>query len=273
MFLEAFTSIVLSSSLLGLLSPIVTSRRLLFLTLGLTHVVLLAVASSAFITTTFQLPSTYNTVLTFLVTWALAMAVWALIVSGVDEDVATGIVISTSASLSVIAIYAVLTTTRTPYSLWSYVLGDPLLATWDDVVFQLAVTIVISLVLANSYFKLIYVGLDREYAEALGLNTKALDALLLTLISLGTVAMLKTVGAVLLHVMYVLPGATAYRLVQKVGRAPQTSVGLALAGGILGYFVAMAFDVAPSGAIGAIMCLIYIATTFKKEKGLSKRGR
>lgn len=260
MLVEPLTSILISGVLLGLFSPIVASRRLIFLTLGLTHIVLLAVASSVIVTSTLRLSELWNVALTFLITWSLTMAVWILINLGVDEDVATGIVIGLSAAFSVLAMYAALTLARESYSLWSYILGDPLLTTWNDVFFQLIVATAILLILSRFYFKLIYVGLDREYANALGLNAKLLDALLLTLITLGTVAMLRTVGAILLHVMYVLPGATAFQLASKVKDTPLASLGIAVFGGLAGYFVAIATDLAPSGAIGVVMCFMYITS-------------
>lgn len=57
---------------------------------------------------------------------------------------------------------------------------------------------------------------DANHARSLGLNTKALHWIFLTLLSLTTVAALQAVGACLVVAMLITPGATAYLLTDRL---------------------------------------------------------
>ncbi|MCS7103809.1 MAG: metal ABC transporter permease, partial [Candidatus Korarchaeum sp.] len=125
-----FLVISLSSMVFGVVSPLVLSRRLLFLAGSLPHSALmsalLAIILNRVLSVPYQLMSLTLSVI-------LVLAVFYMISMGLRPDVATAIFLSLTVSLTALSLYYVMTSFPVRESIWSYLVGDPLLVTWEDV--------------------------------------------------------------------------------------------------------------------------------------------
>ena len=111
------------------------------------------------------------------------------------------------------------------------------------------------------------VGFDADGARALGLPTARADLLLLGLVAVAAVAAIPAVGALLVTAVYVLPAAAARLLTATVRGLVACALGLALAEGVIGLYLAYWLDVPPGppiAVLGAGVCLAAAALTARR---------
>ena len=108
------------------------------------------------------------------------------------------------------------------------------------------------------------VGFDPDGAHALGLSARRADGLLLVLVAVAAVAAIPAVGALLVTAIYVLPAAAARMLTASIRGLVACALGVALAEGVLGLYLAYWLDVPagpPVAVLGALVCLAVAAAT------------
>jgi manganese/iron transport system permease protein len=108
------------------------------------------------------------------------------------------------------------------------------------------------------------VGFDPDGAHALGLPAGRADLLLLVLVAVAAVAAIPAVGALLVTAIYVLPAAAARMLTASIRGLVACALGVALAEGIVGLYLAYWLDVPagpPVAVLGALVCLVLAALT------------
>jgi manganese/iron transport system permease protein len=108
------------------------------------------------------------------------------------------------------------------------------------------------------------VGFDPDGAHALGLPPGRADLLLLALVAVAAVAAIPAVGALLVTAIYVLPAAAARMLTVSTRGLVACALGLALAEGVVGLYLAYWLDVPPGppvAVLGALVCLMLAAVT------------
>jgi manganese/iron transport system permease protein len=108
------------------------------------------------------------------------------------------------------------------------------------------------------------VAFDPDAVTALRLPAARADLLLLLLVAVAAVAAIPAVGALLVTAVYVLPAAAARMVTGSVRGLVACALGLAVAEGILGLYLAYWLDVPPGppiAALGAVVCLALAAAT------------
>lgn len=238
-------TVTLTSVMYGSISPLVYARRLQFLSAGSSHMALLAVLIALFLPLPFYITST-------LIVLLLIYAVGYAISRGVDPDTATSIAISLTASLSVLTMYYILTIYEIKSDIWAFILGDPLLTTWSDILFLSLISLIVILTSYLTYREQFHIGFDRDCA-ALSINVRIYDILFYTILAVSTISMLKIVGFVLQHVLILLPCAIAMGFVRGARSLMIFSTSISIFSSILGLLISIAFDLSPSGMIGLVM--------------------
>lgn len=108
------------------------------------------------------------------------------------------------------------------------------------------------------------VGFDPDGAQALGLPAGRADLLLLGLVAVAAVSAIPAVGALLVTAIYVLPAAAARMLTGSIRGLVACALGIALAEGVTGLYLAYWLDVPagpPVAVLGALVCLVLAAVT------------
>ncbi len=255
--------VALASLVYGLLSPVVVARRLLFLAGTLPHSALLSALLAIITVNLLGCPFEICSVIFSL---ALVSMVSLLLSRGVKPDDATAIFVSVSVSLTTIALYYILTTFPMETSVWSYIIGDPLLVTWDDVMFTASVSVVVFLLIAPFLREHILIGVDRDFVRLSGIRASIYDAMVVASLAVATVGLLKAVGFVVEHVMVLLPGITASSLARSGRDAVLLGLLLSLAGGLSGLLLSVATGLAPSGVIGIVMLGFYLVSLLLRRR-------
>jgi len=245
----------------GLLSALIAARKLFFLAGASPHSALLAALLAMLMTGSM---STSAYILTIVVTVLLVYMAGYMIFSGVEPDIATSVLVSFSASTSVILAYYVKTTTSSA-DITSIVFGDPLLVSsweaWIAVVTALAVCTLVVL----SYREQIYLGVERDLAKITGMPVWLHDLIFFTMIGVVVSTMVQIVGFVLEHVLTLLPGAAASMYARSAREAILLSVSTALIAAGLGLILSLILGLSPAGVTGLVMLLIYVAFVAKSR--------
>lgn len=244
-----------TGTIYGSLSNVVALRKLYFLAGASPHIALLAV--------TLSIPTTYllggeAIIYAFIYSLIMIYIVGYMIYKGVDTDIAISLIVGITASLTVLAIYYVLTNYPLEYSLSAVIMGDPLLTSWSDAY--------LAVFLAVTTFTLIYLtrheqlslGIDQVSTMLSGIKILFYDLLMYTLLGLGVVGLLRITGYILEHILLLLPPSIALTCSKSADEAFTLTIIVALASSLLGLHLALILNLAPSGVIGVLLSILYI---------------
>lgn len=250
---------MLTAIMMGIVSPLIAARRLYFLATEFPHMALLAAASSIILVNI--TPVKHELFWVMVIGLTLIYLVGYAIHKGFDPDIATSIATAGAVSGSVMVMYIALTRYRTSYSLWSLILGDPLLVTRQDVyvlAMLTAITIAISLAI---YKAIMYAGIDRDTSMLIyGRKLHLYEFLFFTVIGLTTLAVIKIVGYVLEHVLLLLPALVSMNFVEGGKKVMFSSLCVSIISNLLGFSLAILFNFAPASSTGFIILTMYLVS-------------
>jgi manganese/zinc/iron transport system permease protein len=136
------------------------------------------------------------------------------------------------------------------------------------------VTILIALFIVIGYKELFLTTFDPAFAAAIGISTSLWYYLLMTAVSLTTVASFESVGAILVVAFLVAPPATAYLLTDNFKTMLVLSVLFGILASIAGYYLAVWLDGSIAGAIATVTGIEFLlALLFSPSRGLLLRRR
>ncbi|WP_053352963.1 metal ABC transporter permease [Leucobacter musarum] len=189
--------------------------------------------------------------------------------SRVKEDAAIGIVFTTLFALGLVLISVIPSQTDLSHIVFGNILGVS-----DGDLLQIGVLAAIAFaILIIKRRDLTLFAFDPIHAHAIGLNPRALGALLLGLLALTAVVALQVVGVILVVAMLIIPGATAYLLTDRFGRMLVIAPILSAACSVIGILVSYWLDAASGGLVilvqGAAFTLVYL---FSPRQGVLIRA-
>lgn len=118
--------------------------------------------------------------------------------------------------------------------------------------------------------ELFFIAFDQEMAEASGVPARRIFFLLLTLVALTVVVSLKTVGAILVFAMVLIPASTAYQLTHSLSTLTLYSVVLGVSCAVSGVLLSAIWDV-PSGPAIVLLstAVFFVSILFSPKRRLS----
>lgn len=257
--------ILLPAWLAGLLLSLITAplgafvvwRKMAYFGDTLSHSALLGVALGIFLHI-----DPYIAVIVMTIVLALLL-VWIEHKTSYSVDTVLGIIAHTALSLGVITI-ALLDNVRV--DLMSYLFGDLLAISYDDIGFIAIGVVVIATVLTLFWKKFLSITISPELAQIEGLNVARLRLLLMILTALTIALSMKFVGALIITSLLIIPSATARRFV----RTPETMVAMAVVFSILAVTGGLWFSSLKDTPAGpsVVVCsgAIFALSLWRKEK-------
>ena len=153
--------------------------------------------------------------------------------------------------------------------LFSFLFGNVLAASWNDVILVGAVTGIVLLAVALFYKELLFSSYDATMAAASGIPVRLMQYLLPLMVAITTVAALKTVGLLLVLALLVTPAATAGLLARRLPGMMATSVVVALVAVVGGLYLSFHLDLPAGPSIVMVATgLFVVALIFSPSKGL-----
>ena len=255
-FWNAVLSVLLMSITAGIVGTYVVSRRMLFITGGITHASFGGLGLGLFA----GLPPTI-TALIFAILSAIGVE-WTSRRGAVREDSAIAVFWSLGMALGIIFVF--LTPGYTP-GLTGFLFGNILAVTTRDLMLFAIFTTITALLAAIFNKTVIYTAFDRDFAKIRGINVRAVEYIVMLVLSICVVLSIKLIGIMLLLSFLSLPQMTAELFVRRYNGIMLLSAAIAILGGLGGLAVSLATDKPAGACIVFVLATIYMALRcFKK---------
>lgn len=255
----------LAGALCGLVGVYVTLRGMSYIGHGLSHAIFGGAAASAVISVNFYLGAGV---------WGLASALLIGRITGrrvIGADAAIGVVTTASFALG-LALANRFGQVRN--SVDAALFGSILGVSAADVWVVVGVATLVAAVVFFGYRALLFTTFDPEVADASGVRTARVDALLMGVLAVSILATMKVLGVVLIAATLVIPAVVARMLTNSFGRMLWLSVLIGAACGFVGMLGSYHLDVSSGASIvlvGAVVfCLVFAVTG---RPGLHRAGR
>ena len=240
---NALWAAILSGIACGIVGTYVVSRRMVFLSGGITH----ASFGGIGIAYHFGL-NPIGGAMIFAVLSALGIE-WAGAKGRIREDSAIGIVWSLGLAIGTLVIFA---TPGYAPNLMSFLFGDILTVSRLGLVAMAVVALVLVAVMLLWRRPIIYASFDREYARSQGVKADAILAFMTVMTAVTIVLSIRVVGIVLLISLLTVPPTIVGVLTKSYTQIALWSSVLAAVGNVVGIWVAYKMDF-PVGATTIIL--------------------
>ncbi len=245
---HAALAAVLSGIACGIVGSYIVSRRLVFMSGGITH------ASFGGIGIAYYLG--INPLIGALI-FAIGSAFGIELFSRrgkISEDAATGILWSVGMSVGVIFVF--LTPGYAP-NLMSFLFGNILLVDAGNLLWLCILDAVLILLFGLCYRAIVYTAFDREFAATQRLPVGVIGYAMMTVVAATIVLNIKTMGIVLLMSLLTMPVVIAGTLTRDYRRMTLWACGIGSAATLGGLYVSYVSNV-PSGAAAiAVLAVVY----------------
>ncbi|MEB3774407.1 MAG: metal ABC transporter permease [Desulfurococcales archaeon] len=235
----------------GALSPLLHSRRLLFIAGAAPHA---ALAAASLGVVAGGLLGVDHNIASMLIGFLMIYSAGYAAYKGMDPDVAAALLAGFTASLSIIGLYIA---SRMGLQLSGVILGDPLLASSIEALAVLVIGVIIFLASLLIARKAAYIGVDRDDALISGSRVWLYDLVLYSIIAVSTVGLITVVGFILEHVLLLIPGALILPFVRG-SRVMVLTGGMIGAGfSLAGLMASTTLSIPPAAATGLLMMAGY----------------
>jgi manganese/iron transport system permease protein len=152
--------------------------------------------------------------------------------------------------------------------LFSFVFGNVLAVTWNDVYLTAAIGACVLLFVGAFYKELLFTAYDPAMAAASGVPVALFQYALLVLVALTTVIAIRTIGVILVVALLVTPAATAQLLVRSLPAMMGLGALIGAASSVIGLYVAWHADLSASASIVlTATALFLLAFAFAPGRG------
>jgi len=178
-------------------------------------------------------------------------------------DVSIGILYTATMALAILFIGLMKTYNAEVYG---YLFGNVLAVTSEELltIAGLSVVVIGAIVLFSK--ELYFIAFDQEMAEASGVPARRIFFLLLTLVALTVVISLKTVGAILVFAMILIPASTAYQLTHSLSTLTWYSVLIGITCSVGGVLISSYWDIPSGPAIVLLATLLFFVAVLLSPK-------
>ncbi len=254
---NAFISCVLTGVICGLVGTYVVSRRIVFLSGGITHASFGGLGMALFFNTNPLIGA-----LTFAIGSSLGIE-WASQRGQIREDSAIGMLWSIGMAIG--ALFMALRPGYTSGELSSYLFGSIVTVTNSDVVLLSIFTLVILVATALWLRPIMYVAFDRQFASSQGINTKLVSYMMAAVIAITIVLCIRVMGIVLLISMLTMPVIIANSFSKSFSRIPFIAMIVGLVANVAGLYASFMYELPPGVTIISALTILLIATRIARK--------
>lgn len=264
----------------GVTGSILVLRKMSMIADAISHTVLLGIVGAFFVTQSLNgVPMLIGAGIVGILT---ALFVEMLHSSGVQSDAAIGIVFTSLFALGVVLISFI--GDQVHLDVQHALMGEIAFVPWDTLtingvsygpvaVWMLGAVLIINILLIILFYKEIKMStFDAQFATLIGVPVVLIHYLLMTMVSLSTVASFDSVGAILVVAMLIVPGATAYLLTDRFLVLLILSGVIGILSALMGYWFAVQLNVSIAGSMAvATGVLFLVAFLFSPKQGVITR--
>lgn len=248
-FINAFVAILLIAVVSGIVGTYIVSRRMLFITGGITHSSFGGLGLGMFLGV-----SPMITALLF----ALASAFGVELISRggkVREDSAIAVFWALGMALGIIFVFI---TPSYNAGLTSFLFGNILTVTRGELIIYsiFAISVITLFYIYNK--KIVYTAFDRDFAYTKGVNVRCVEYLAIIIISLSIILSIRLVGIMLLLSFLSLPQMSVEIYTHSYNKISVYSSLLAVLGGVVGLVLSTFINIPTGATIVFVFASIYM---------------
>lgn len=247
-FFNALAGIVIISIAAAIIGCYIVSRRMLFISGGITHACFGGLGLGYFLGV-----SPVAMAAVFAVAGSLGVD-W-LSRRRVRTDSAIAVIWATGMALGILFVF--LTSGYVP-ELNTFLFGNVLTVSRSDIFIYLGFTAALAIFYAIFYRRIVAISFDQDFARTLGLPVRFINLCMTVFTALAIVLTIRMAGIMLLMSMLSLPQISAETLTRRYTPLLFLSMLISVAGGVGGLLVAWAIDVPASAAIVLLQVAIYL---------------
>jgi ABC-type Mn2+/Zn2+ transport systems, permease components len=248
-FQNALLGSLLASIACGIIGTYIVTRRLVFISGGITHASFGGIGIGLYSGISPLLSAAVFSVLSaFGVEWLSKR-------SDMRED--SAIAVFWTLGMAIGIIFTFLSPGFAP-DLSAYLFGNILTITQTDIMMLAALSVLLILFFTIFIHPIIYVAFDREFARSQGIPVAIFEYILMMFIALTIVACLRMVGIVLAISLLTIPQMTANLFTYNFKKIIWLSIGIGYLGCIGGLFISYFLNVPSGASIIFFSIVIYI---------------
>lgn len=254
--------------IVGILCPIVGSylivQRMALLGDVIAHCVLPGLSVSFFLGIDILIGAFTSGILgAFLIAWIRSQ-------SKIKVDAAMALTFSSFFALGV----TLITTLQNKLDLDSFLFGDILGVTTQDIQRTLIIAVIILIAVKLFYDELLFYTFDRVGAQAMGLPINTLYTGFMVIITLTIIASMQAVGVILVISLLVGPALTAYLLVKELHQMMLVGAGIGAIASVTGVYLSF-YKNLPSGPAIVLVSsgLFLLALLLSPSQGILTRAK
>ena len=250
---------ILASISCGIIGTYIVTRRMVFLSGGITHSSFGGIGIGYFLGINPIISAAIFGVLSALGIEFISKR------SDIREDSVIGILWSFGMAIGIMFIF--LTPGYAP-NLMSYLFGSILTVSTLDILLMLGLSIVLILVFAFFYRIILFISYDQEFARTHKIAVSLINYVLIGLVALTIVLNIKVVGIILVISLLTIPQSIANLFTKNFRNIIIVSIVIGLIGAFLGLVISYKINI-PSGAsiIFSLVMIFLIAKLFQVIKG------
>jgi len=188
--------------------------------------------------------------------------------SRLKEDTVMGVVFSGMFALGIVLFTYIHTNLHLDHVLFGNLLG----VSWADILQTGAITVTVLLVFMVRRRDILVFAFDPQHAGVIGVNTRRMQYLLLTLLSLVIVASIKAVGIILVIAVLIAPGAISFLLTDRFETMLLVAIAVSVFSALLGITGSYHMDSAPAPTIVVLLTVLFIAAfLFAPKHGILRQ--
>jgi ABC-type Mn2+/Zn2+ transport system permease subunit len=182
--------------------------------------------------------------------------------SRIKHDTAIGIMFSSAFALGIIMI----TIMQSSADLYHILFGNVLAVPTSEMWMTFAVGVIVLAAVYLFYKELLVTTFDPTMSAAYGLPNKLIHYLLMALLTMATVASLKTVGIVLVVAMLITPAATAYLLTNRLSFMIYLAAGFGVISAVVGLYFSFTYNLSSGSTIVLVATSLFLLAFFFSPK-------
>ncbi|MED1797787.1 metal ABC transporter permease [Brevibacillus porteri] len=185
--------------------------------------------------------------------------------SRIKNDTAIGILFTSAFALGIIMV----TMLKSSTDLYHILFGNVLAVRSSDMWVTVGIGFVVIVTVFAFFKELLLTSFDPTIAAAYGLRNNLIHYLLMTLLTMVTVASLQTVGIVLVVAMLITPAATAYLLTDRLSIMIFLAGGFGMLSAVIGLYFSFTYNLASGATIVVVATvLFFLAFLFSRKYGV-----
>lgn len=256
---NVFIVMILSSFPIGIIGSFVVANRMSYIAGAISHSVLGGIGLAIYLSVVWGVSFFTPSFGAFLFAILSAVAIILLYLWG-QERMDTAISVVWIIGMSIGLLFAFFTPKYT--DIQSYLFGNILLISDDDVYWVLGLSVVVILIVYVFFHQFVLVSFDKDFSRIRKVNPNLFFGILIVLISLVVLLLIKTVGVILSITLITLPSAIASMFSKKLSRIMIISILIVLVSQFFGLWMSYEFDTPTGITISLLLSFLYLVSLF-----------